>query len=144
MSIRRRSSRYGWQEYRFGSSRPRTRFEPHRRRRPRLPTARQSFARAGPAGDRLLADSITESTTVAKVGDPQLANGRGGLTQLVHVLPKPGVMDPVALSTLQALQDMSLPVEQVTTFRKYWLSNLEEASLNRLCQNCFQMIPSSE
>ncbi len=65
---------------------------------------------------RLLADSITESTTVAKVGDPQLANGRGGLTQLVHVLPKPGVMDPVALSTLQALQDMSLPVEQVTTF----------------------------
>ena len=83
---------------------------------------------------RLLADSITESTTVAKVGDPQLVNGRGGLTQLVHVLPKPGVMDPVALSTLQALQDMSLPVEQVTTFRKYWLSNLESASLNRLCQ----------
>ncbi len=83
---------------------------------------------------RLLADSITESTTVARVGDPQLVNGRGGLTQLVHVLPKPGVMDPVALSTLQALQDMSLPVEQVTTFRKYWLSNLDEASLNRLCQ----------
>ena len=83
---------------------------------------------------RLLADSITESTTVARVGDPQLANGRGGLSQLVHVLPKPGVMDPVALSTLQALQDMSLPVEQVTTFRKYWLSNVDDASLNRLCQ----------
>ncbi len=83
---------------------------------------------------RLLADSITESTTVARVGDPQLANGRGGLSQLVHVLPKPGVMDPVALSTLQALQDMSLPVESVTTFRKYWLSNLDDASLNRLCQ----------
>ena len=83
---------------------------------------------------RLLADSITESTTVAKVGDPQLTNGRGGLSQLVHVLPKPGVMDPVALSTLQALQDMSLPVESVTTFRKYWLSNLDDASLNRLCQ----------
>lgn len=83
---------------------------------------------------RLLADSITESTTVAQVGDPQLTNGRGGLSQLVHVLPKPGVMDPVALSTLQALQDMSLPVESVTTFRKYWLSNLDDASLNRLCQ----------
>jgi phosphoribosylformylglycinamidine synthase subunit PurSL len=83
---------------------------------------------------RLLADSITESTTVARVGDPQLANGRGGLSQLVHVLPKPGVMDPVALSTLQALQDMSLPVDQVTTFRKYWLSHVDDASLNRLCQ----------
>ena len=83
---------------------------------------------------RLLADAITESTTVARVGDPQLQNGRGGLSQLVHVLLKPGVMDPVALSTLQALQDMSLPVEQVTTFRKYWFSNLEPASLNRICQ----------
>ncbi len=29
---------------------------------------------------------------------------------------------------------MSLPVNQVTTFRKYWLSDLEDASLNRLCQ----------
>ena len=59
---------------------------------------------------------------------------RSGLQQLVHVLPKPGVMDPVALSTLQALQDMGLPVEQVTTFRKYWLSDLQPSELQRLCQ----------
>ncbi|MEM7475127.1 MAG: phosphoribosylformylglycinamidine synthase subunit PurL [Planctomycetota bacterium] len=82
------------------------------------------------AADRLLADPIVESTTVAPVGDTQLASGSG---QLVHVLPKPGVMDPVALSTLQALQDMSLPVEQVTTFRKYWLSNLDGEAVGRVC-----------
>ena len=57
------------------------------------------------------------------------------LNQLVHVLPKPGVMDPVALSTLQALQDMSLPVEQVTTFRKYWLSDLDEEQLGQRVQS---------
>ncbi|MEZ6080006.1 MAG: phosphoribosylformylglycinamidine synthase subunit PurS [Pirellulaceae bacterium] len=50
------------------------------------------------------------------------------------MLPKPGVMDPVAQSTLQALQDMGLPVEQVTTFRKYWLSEVEPDELDRLCQ----------
>ncbi len=81
------------------------------------------------AADRLLADPITESTTVAKVGE-QEASSEG---HLVHVLPKPGVMDPVAMSTLQALKDMSLPVEQVTTFRKYRLSNLEVDAMERVC-----------
>lgn len=86
------------------------------------------------AAELLLADSITESTTIAPIGDAQLAASRHGLSQLVHVLPKPGVMDPVALSTIQALQDMSLPVAQLTTFRKYWLSDVEPAALQRLCQ----------
>ncbi len=82
----------------------------------------------------LLADAITETPQIAKVGDPALAQGSSDYPNLVHVLPKPGVMDPVALSTLQALQDMELPVEQVTTFRKYWLSDLGPEALNRLCQ----------
>ncbi len=41
--------------------------------------------------------------------------------------------DPVAQSTLQALQDLSLPVDQVRTLRKYWLSNLDQAALDRVC-----------
>lgn len=86
------------------------------------------------AAAELLADAVTEQTTIARVGQPQLSAPRGQLDQLVHVLPKPGVMDPVAQSTLQALQDMGLPVEQVTTFRKYWLSGLQPAELNQLCQ----------
>ncbi len=86
------------------------------------------------AASQLLADAVIESTTIATVGESQLSAPRGQLQQLVHVLPKPGVMDPVAQSTLQALQDMGLPVEQVTTFRKYWLSQLEPDELDRLCQ----------
>ncbi len=86
------------------------------------------------AASLLLADSIVESTTIAQVGDPSLISPRNGLDKLLHVLPKPGVMDPVALSTLQALQDMSLPVEQVGTYRKYWLSNLPEEQMQKLSQ----------
>jgi phosphoribosylformylglycinamidine synthase len=41
-------------------------------------------------------------------------------------------MDPVALSTLQALQDLSLPVQEVATFRKYWVRNCEPSLLSRL------------
>lgn len=78
----------------------------------------------------LLADPIVESTQIGEVGNPQLAEGNG---TLVHVLPKPGVMDPVAQSTLQALQDMSLPVHYVTTFRKYWLQDVSAEQVDRVC-----------
>lgn len=82
------------------------------------------------AAEQLLSDSITEATTVAPVGDAcWQANGQS----VVHVLPKPGVMDPVAQSTLQALQDMSLPVEQVTTFRKYNLHGVDDATIQKVC-----------
>lgn len=93
-----------------------------------------SEAQVRRAAELLLADSIVESTTIAQVGDPALVQPRHGLHRLLHVLPKPGVMDPVALSTLQALQDMSVPVEQVGTFRKYWLSDMPGDQLDRLSQ----------
>ena len=48
---------------------------------------------------------------------PNLPPGR---SHLVHVLPKPGVMDPVAQSTLAAIRDFGLKVEAVRTLRKYW------------------------
>jgi phosphoribosylformylglycinamidine synthase subunit PurSL len=86
------------------------------------------------AATELLADPITEQVTVAAVGDGRLVQPRGMLNRIVHVLPKPGVMDPVAQSTLLALRDLSLPVDQVRTLRKYWLSDLEPAQLDRLCQ----------
>ncbi len=82
----------------------------------------------------LLSDPITEQVTVAEVGDSRLMDAQGQLKQVVHVLPKPGVMDPVAQSTLQALQDLSLPVEQVRTLRKYWISSLDSSELDRVCQ----------
>jgi phosphoribosylformylglycinamidine synthase len=39
----------------------------------------------------------------------------------VHVLLKPGVMDPVAQSTLGMLKGLGFSVEEVRTFRKYWV-----------------------
>ena len=43
----------------------------------------------------------------------------------VTVLLKPGVMDPVAQSTLAAAADLGVPVEAVSTFRKYWFAGSE-------------------
>ncbi len=96
-------------------------------------------AQAQTAARELLVDAVTESCVLAEVGDKQLASQPTrfqaiGNVQVVHVLPKPGVMDPVAQSTLQALRDMGLPVEQVTTLRKYWLSDIQPAELERLSQ----------
>ncbi len=98
-----------------------------------------SEAQVNQAAAQLLVDAVTENALVAPVGDSRLASQparfkQSGPVHVVHVLPKPGVMDPVAQSTLQALCDMGLPVEQVTTLRKFWLSDVQPAELERLCQ----------
>jgi phosphoribosylformylglycinamidine synthase len=80
----------------------------------------------------LLADPVTEKAIIAPVGDVSLTQPPGANSTLVHVLFKPGVMDPVALSTKQALLDLKLDVEEVRTLRKYWLSPLSPSDLNRL------------
>ncbi len=85
------------------------------------------------AASGLLADPIVQRVSIGRVGDQTLQSPEQGLNQIVYVLPKPGVMDPVAQSTLQALQDLSLPVDQVRTLRKYWLSDLDDTALHRLC-----------
>ena len=41
-------------------------------------------------------------------------------------------MDPVAQSTLGALRDIGLPVEQVRTLRKYWFKNVAETDLKKI------------
>ena len=84
----------------------------------------------------LLSDPIVERTTVARVGDPALAqpppNAAAGACS-VHVLPKPGVMDPVALSAQQAIADFHLQADEVRTFRKYWIEGLGEPQVRALC-----------
>ncbi len=90
------------------------------------------------AARHLLSDSVVERTVLGQIGDPQLAAPPDGaaapapLTQVVHVLFKPGVMDPVAQTAQQALGDIGLDVEAVRTFRKYWLSPLSQESLRTL------------
>jgi len=108
------------------------------------------------AAGTLLADAIVERVVVGRVGDPVLrapvgtgARMRGGaarhgtdergtpdsdrpFARMVHVLPKPGVMDPVALTAREALAEIGLAVDAVRTFRKYWLSDLPPGDLERL------------
>ncbi|TWT53548.1 Phosphoribosylformylglycinamidine synthase subunit PurL [Rubripirellula amarantea] len=82
----------------------------------------------------LLSDSVTESSVVAIAGQDDLNEPPGSQTTLVNVLPKPGVMDPVAASTLGAARDAGFDVAAVRTMRKYWLSELDDDSLQTVCR----------
>jgi len=83
----------------------------------------------------LLADGIAEQTVVAQVGDAALTSppgANGEASQVVHVLPKPGVTDAQAESALGAMADMKAPVAAVRTLRKYWFSGLEDHEIKLL------------
>lgn len=88
--------------------------------------------------DELLADTVVERTVFAPIGDASLTappSAEIGATTaaIVYVLPKPGVMDPVAQSAEEAIADFEIPVDGVRTFRKYWIRGLDDASLKTLC-----------
>jgi phosphoribosylformylglycinamidine synthase II len=85
------------------------------------------------AAAELLADRVVEETLVAAVGDPALSKSIGGRSTLVHVLPKPGVMDPVAQSAVAAMADMGISASAVRTLRKYWFGPLADKELGALC-----------
>jgi len=81
----------------------------------------------------LLADRVVERTVVAPVGDETLARPPEGCPRLIHVLPKPGVMDPVAQSAMAAIGDFGIRAEAVRTLKKYWIGHLPEEKLGLLC-----------
>jgi len=81
----------------------------------------------------LLADTVVERTVVGAVGDASLAEPPGDGWRLVHVLPKPGVMDPVAQSALSAIADFGFEADAVSTLRKYWLAGIPDERLEALC-----------
>lgn len=86
----------------------------------------------------LFSDEVVEASLVAQVGDerltklpPDVPNGQP--TALVHVLPKPGVMDPVAQSAEAAIRDFGLDVKAVRTLRKYWVAGVPDPALPSVC-----------
>ncbi|HVA46733.1 MAG TPA: phosphoribosylformylglycinamidine synthase subunit PurL [Pirellulales bacterium] len=81
----------------------------------------------------LLSDPLVERTVVARAGDSVLVQAPDSQATLVHVLPKPGVMDPVAQSVLMAIADFNLRADAVRTFRKYWLAGITDDKLGSLC-----------
>lgn len=80
----------------------------------------------------LLGDLVVEKVTVAKVGDAILAKSPLENAALVCVLPKPGVTDPVADSTLRAISESGFSATAVRTLRKYWVVGLDEKALKTL------------
>ncbi|MBM4002120.1 MAG: phosphoribosylformylglycinamidine synthase subunit PurL [Planctomycetes bacterium] len=81
----------------------------------------------------LLVDAVVENAVIAPTGDPALVRPPGDFPFLVHVLPKPGVMDPVAQSALQVIQSRGEAVDAVRTMRKYWIGGIDEQQLRLLC-----------
>ena len=83
--------------------------------------------------DQLLVDNVVEKAVVAETGSADLAVAPSNLyDRLIHVMPKPGVMDPVAQSTQTAIADFGKPAEAVRTFRKYWIGGLNDQQAERL------------
>jgi len=93
-----------------------------------------AIAEANRLAETLLCDSVTERSVVAIAGQDSLNEPPGTQTTLVNVLPKPGVMDPVAASTIGAAQDAGFDVHAVRTLRKYWLGDLDASSLDPICR----------
>jgi phosphoribosylformylglycinamidine synthase len=66
----------------------------------------------------LLIDPLAEAGQVSELGKHVSENGK----QTVSVLLKPGVMDPVALSVVDAADDLDIAADSVRTFRRYLLA----------------------
>lgn len=67
-------------------------------------------------GRELLADRVTERFAV----NSSLEMEEDGV-HVVQVVRKPGVMDPVAITTTEAIEDLGLRAENVSTGRKYYI-----------------------
>ncbi len=80
----------------------------------------------------LLADPVTESFTIAEVGDRALIAGPADLPTVLHVLPRAGVTDPAAQSAQEAMALLGLRPTAVRSVRKYWLPALPPADAQRL------------
>ena len=83
--------------------------------------------------DELLADRVVERTVVAPAGDASLIQLPSGRAHWIHVLPKPGVMDPVAQSAMDAVADFGLRAEAIRTLKKYAVSQLTDEQISLLC-----------
>ncbi|MEM9185922.1 MAG: phosphoribosylformylglycinamidine synthase subunit PurL [Planctomycetota bacterium] len=111
----------------------------------RAATARGFLIQSGALGEEpidaivrgVLTDGVIEQATVSQIAGagaagvglaapPSRLDGEPAV--LLNVLPKPGVMDPVALSTTAAIGDLGFEPPLVRTFRKVWLAGADPAT----------------
>ena len=67
----------------------------------------------------LLTDPLVEDVRLAHLNAETHDRPVSAATRCVTVLPKPGVMDPVAASVMAAARDALIAVRAVRTFRRY-------------------------
>jgi phosphoribosylformylglycinamidine synthase len=75
----------------------------------------------------LLVDPLCETSAVTELPEPTGGSHHGTSTlkarfEIVTVMLKPGVMDPVAQSVLAAARDLGASVREVRTFRRYYVA----------------------
>src|SRR5262249_5165454 len=85
----------------------------------------------GRLANELFADRVVERSIVLCIGNGESTEHSavspvGDQEEVVHVLTKAGVMDPVAQSAQSAIQDFGFSVDAVRTLRKFWLADLSE------------------
>jgi phosphoribosylformylglycinamidine synthase len=87
----------------------------------------------------LLVDSLAEIGAIS-----ELNSSEGKSYRNVTVLLKPGVMDPVALSVVDAAHDLGISVDSVRTFRRYYLpengSGIDPALAKVLANDAIEQI----
>lgn len=81
----------------------------------------------------LLVDTVVERSIIGRPGQSVLSEPPTGFNRLIHVLPKPGVMDPVAQSAQAAIADLGVEVDTVRTLNKYWLAGLADEQVKLVC-----------
>lgn len=78
----------------------------------------------------LFVDAVVEDAQIVNLTETSVpADGR----KVLYVLPKPGVMDPVAQSALKAINDDYLiPTKNVRTFKKFWFLGIDDEQLKTI------------
>ena len=77
--------------------------------------------------DELLVDTLCETSAITSLPEPTGGSHHGTATDrarfdLVTVLLKPGVMDPVAQSVKDAARDLGIAIREARTFRRYFIA----------------------
>ena len=81
---------------------------------------------------RLLVDPLVESGRLKSLDAGEVVKTNGHA--VVTVLLKPGVMDPTAMSVIDASRDLQIPLESARTFRRYYVTAGSD-TLNRVVAN---------
>ena len=90
--------------------------------------ARWTNRRSARLAYELLADTVVETVVFAPVGDPRLATPPGrrrpGFAESDPCAAQTGRDGPGGAKRQQAIADFEFPVEEVRTFRKFWIGGL--------------------